>query len=207
MGKEKYMTNKKDYVVLLHGFWRTAKSMRKIEKVLTKKGYSVINVDYPSRREKIENLSNNYLKKCIEKQCTDKYKKIHFVTHSMGGIIVRYFLSKHKLTNIGKVIMIAPPNKGSKLADYLSTFSMLSTILGPALKQLRTAKNSLPNKIAPPEYPVGIIAGKYDEKVHVESAKLKNMRDFILVPSTHTYIMDSDRVIKAVQRFLEEGKF
>lgn len=201
------MQNNKDYVVLLHGFWRTARSMSKIEKVLMKKGYAVINLDYPSRREKIEKLSNDYLKKCIEKRCTDKSKKIHFVTHSMGGIIVRYFLSKHELPNLGKVIMIAPPNKGSKLADYLSSFPILITILGPALKQLSTAKNSLPNKIVPPQYPVGIIAGKYDEKVPVESAKIKNMQDFLLVPSTHTYIMDSNRVIKAVQRFLEEGKF
>ncbi|MCX6733792.1 MAG: alpha/beta fold hydrolase [Candidatus Peregrinibacteria bacterium] len=201
------MKNNKDYVVLLHGFWRTAKSMGKIENVLTKKGYAVINVDYPSRREKIENLSDNYLKKCIEERCTDKSKKIHFVTHSMGGIIVRYFLSKHKLINLGKVIMIAPPNKGSKLADYLSSFPILNTILGPALKQLSTKKNSLPNKIIPPKYPVGIIAGKYDEKVPMESAKLTNMQDFLLVSSTHTYIMDSGRVIKAVQRFLEEGKF
>ena len=181
--------------------------MSKIEKVLMKKGYSVINLDYPSRREKIEKLSSDYLKKCIEEKCTDKSKKIHFVTHSMGGIIVRYFLSKNKLTNIGKVIMIAPPNKGSKLADYLSTFPILNIILGPALKQLRTAKNSLPNKIVFPEYPVGIIAGKYDGKVPAKSAKLKNMQDFLLVPSTHTYIMDSNRVIKAVKRFLEEGKF
>jgi len=199
--------NKKDYVVLLHGFWRTARSMKKIENMLTKKGYIVINVDYPSRREKIEKLSRDYLKKSIEKQCTDKTKKIHFVTHSMGGIIVRYFLSKHKLTNLGKVVMIAPPNKGSKLADYLSSFPILNTMLGPALKQLRTAKNDLPNRIAPPQYTVGIIAGKYDEKVPIESAKLTNMRDFLLVPSAHTYIMDSDRVIKAVQRFLEEGSF
>lgn len=181
--------------------------MKKIENVLLKKGYSVINVNYPSRREKIEKLSNDYLKKYIEEKCTNKSKKIHFVTHSMGGIIVRYFLSKHELPNLGKVIMIAPPNKGSKLADYLSSFPMLNTILGPALKQLRTGKKSLPNKIVPPGYPVGIIAGKYDEKVPVESAKLTNMQDFLLVSSTHTYIMDSDRVIKAVQQFLEEGKF
>ena len=201
------MENNKDYVVLLHGFWRTARSMKKIENVLTKKGYSVINLDYPSRREKIEKLSHDYLKKCIEKQCTDKNKKIHFVTHSMGGIIVRYFLSKHELPNLGKVFMIAPPNKRYKLVEYLSSFPILNTIMGPALKQLSTAKNSLPSKIEPPQYPVGIIAGKYDGKVPIESAKLRNMQDFLLVPSTHTYIKDSNRVIKAVQRFLEEGKF
>ena len=201
------MINTKDYVVLLHGFWRTSKSMKKLEKVLSKEGYIVINLDYPSRKEKIENLSNNYLKKVLLDKCTDKNKKIHFVTHSMGGIIVRYFLTKNKLKNIGRVVMLAPPNKGSKLADFLTKSSLMNYTLGPALKQLKTDKKSLPQKIPLPKYEVGIIASKYDEKVSVENTKLKNMKDFLLVPSTHTYIMNSGKVVKAIQSFLKKGKF
>lgn len=201
------MTRKKDYVVLLHGFWRTSKSMKKLEKVLIKDGYFVINLDYPSRKEKIEDLSENYLKKALENKCTDKNKKIHFVTHSMGGIVVRYFLAKNKLKNLGRVIMLAPPNKGSKLADFLAKSLTINLILGPALKELKTDKKSLTQKIPLPNYEFGVIASKYDEKVPVENTKLKNMKDFLLVPTTHTYIMNSNKVIKAIQSFLKNGKF
>lgn len=201
------MINKKDYVILLHGFWRTAKSMEKLEKSLSKKGYTVVNLDYPSRKEKIENLANNYLKKCIREKCADKNKKIHFVTHSMGAILVRYFLAKNKLKNIGKVVMLAPPNQGAKLADYLCKSSIMNSILGPALKQLNSTKECLPKTLPSPEYEVGIIAGKYDGKISTESTKLKNMQDFLLVPSMHTYIMNSYKVIEAVQKFIEKGKF
>lgn len=201
------MLNKKDYVVLLHGFWRTAKSMHKIEEILSKEGYYVINLDYPSRTEKIENLSNNYLKKTLKEKCSDKSKKIHFVTHSMGGIIVRYFLANNKLKNLGRVIMLAPPNKGTRLADFLSRFSIVNKISGQALKQLKTDKKSLPNSIPCPKYEVGIIAGKYDQKVPEDYTKLKNMKDFLLVPKVHTYIMEADEVIRAIIKFLKKGKF
>ena len=201
------MINTKDYVVLLHGFWRTSKSMKKLEKILTKDGYLVINLDYPSRKENIENISNNYLKKTLIDKCTDKNKKINFVTHSMGGIVVRYFLSKNKLKNIGRVVMLAFPNKGTKLADFLTKSLIISSILGPALKELKTDKKSLTQKIPLPDYEFGVIASKYDEKVSVENTKLKNMKDFLLVSNTHTYIMNSDKVIKAIQSFLKKGKF
>lgn len=134
------MPNKKDYVVLLHGFLRTAKSMEKIEEVLSKEKYEVININYPPRGDKIEFLSNHYLKEILEEKCTDKSKKINFVTHSMGGIIVRYFLANNKLKNLGRVVMLAPPNKGAKLADFFSQFEIANQILGPALKQLKTTK-------------------------------------------------------------------
>ena len=201
------MQAKKDYVILLHGFWRTAKSMRKLEKALSKEGYSVINLNYPSRKETIENISNNYLQKGLETRCLDKNRKIHFVTHSMGGIIVRYFLAKNTLQNLGRVVMLAPPNKGAKLADFLSKFAIINFILGPALQQLKTDTKSLPSKIPHPTYEIGIIASKYDDKVSVKNTKIYNMKDFLLVSNTHTYIMNSSKVIQAVQNFLEKGKF
>lgn len=196
-----------DYVILLHGFLRTRRSMKKLERTLLKKGYRVINLNYPSTKEPIESLAESYLKKCVEKECTDSTKKIHFVTHSMGAIIVRYFLVKHKFANLGKVVMLAPPNHGSKFANFFGRFKITHLLLGPALKQLQTDKTSLPNILPLPQYEFGIIAGKYDKKVPLESAKLPYMQDFLLVPNTHSFIMNSKKVIKAVQNFLENGKF
>jgi len=201
------MPNKKDYVVLVHGFLRTAKSMEKIEEILSQEGYEVININYPPAGDKIEFISNHYLKEILEEKCTDKSKKINFVTHSMGGIIVRYFLANNKLKNLGRVVMLAPPNKGAKLADFFSQFEIANQILGPALKQLKTTKKSLTNSIPPQKYELGIIAGKYDTTVPEEFTRLKEMKSFLIVPRVHTFIMNADEVIKAILKFLEEGKF
>lgn len=200
-------TNKKAYVVLLHGLARTSRSMVKIENVLKDSGYMVINLNYPSRKDKIENLANIYLKKNLKEQCPDHSRQIHFVTHSLGGIVVRYFLANNKLKNLGRVIMVAPPNKGAKLADFFSRFSIANEIAGPALKQLKTGTRSLPNRILPPKYEVGIIAGKYDMKVPANYAKLKNVKDFLLVPSAHTFIMRARKVTAGILKFLETGRF
>lgn len=198
------MIAKKDYVVLLHGFLRTAKSMRKIEKALSNEGYEVINLDYPWRKETIKKIADNYLKKALQEKCPDKNRKIHFITHSMGGIIVRYFLANNKVKNLGRVVMLAPPNKGSKWADFFSAVPILGKILGPALKQLTTNKKSLPNTLPLPNYELCIIAGKYDKKVPIESAKLKNTKSFLVVPRMHTYIMNADEVVNAAVQFLKK---
>jgi len=201
------MTTKKDYVVLLHGFWRSARSMKTLEKVLVKDGYEVINIDYPSKEQTIESISNDYLKKSLNESCPDKKRKINFVTHSMGGIIVRHFLANNKLKNLGRVVMLAPPNSGSKMADVFSKFEIANNILGPALRQLTTHKKSLPKSIPTPDYEVGIIAGKFDGKVSIKSTKLVGMKDFLVVPSAHSFIMNWDDVILAVRKFLKNGKF
>lgn len=201
------MKKQKDYVVLLHGFWRSARSMSKLERSLAADGFEVVNIDYPSQKETVESIANNYLKKILQNRCGDKKRKIHFVTHSMGGIIVRHFLAENKLPNLGRVVMLAPPNRGSKMADVLSKLGWANDLLGPALKQLTTSKKSLPNIIANPDYEVGIIAGKFDGKVSVKATKLETMKDFLVVPSAHSFIMDWDEVVVAVKNFLKKGKF
>lgn len=201
------MPTKKDYVVLLHGFLRTALSMKRIADSLVDSGYIVINLDYPSREKTIENLADNFLQKVITEQCPDKTKKIHFVTHSMGGIIVRYFLAKNELKNLGRVVMLAPPNNGSKVADFLAKYPYLESLLGPALPQLQTEDRGLAWQLPPPNYEVGIIAAKFDKKVSTESAKLENMKDFLITPNTHTTITISNKAIQSTINFLNHGKF
>lgn len=201
------MTTKKDYVVLLHGFWRSARSMKTLEKVLVKDGYEVVNIDYPSKEQTIESISDDYLKKNLNESCPDKKRKINFVTHSMGGIIVRHFLANNKLPNLGRVVMLAPPNNGSKMADVFSKFEVVNKMLGPALKQLTSSQKSPPKAIIKPDYEVGIIAGKFDGKVSLKSTKLDGMKDFLVVPSAHSFIMEWDEVVVAVKNFIEKGKF
>jgi len=201
------MKKQKDYVVLIHGFWRSARSMNKLEKELSLDGYEVVSIDYPSKEKTIESISDGYLKNTLKEKCRDKKRKIHFVTHSMGGIIVRHFLANNKLPNLGRVVMLAPPNNGSKMADVFSKFEVMNKVLGPALKQLTSSKKSPPKAIAKPDYEVGIIAGKFDGKVSLKSTKLDGMKDFLVVPSAHSFIMDWDEVVLAVKSFIKNGKF
>lgn len=201
------MVEQNDYVVILHGLFRTARAMNKMEKALTKEGYTAINITYPSDEQKIEILAEKHLGEIIKKKCPDKTKKINFVTHSLGGIIVRYYLAHHKIDNLGRVVAIAPPNQGSKYADILSKFEFVNFLAGPVLKQLKTEKNGLIHKIPEPYYEIGIIAGFFDSKVPPKNARLNKAKDFLITPHTHTFIMDASDVIDATIKFLKTGKF
>ncbi len=212
--------NNGDYVVLVHGLGRTKLSMLGIEIFLKNKGYQVINIEYPSSEYQIQELADHYLKRALDK-CTDRNKKINFVTHSLGGIIVRYYLSSHQLNNIGRVVMLSPPNHGSKLADIADKTFVFRWLKGPVLEQLTTDKNSLTNRLGPVNFELGIITGNRsynfinsliipgedDGKVSLDRARVENMKDFLVVPRTHTFIMFSKRVFHQIYYFLENGVF
>jgi uncharacterized alpha/beta hydrolase family protein len=199
--------NDGEYIVVLHGLGRSSWSMQKLGLKLAKEGYRVIVIDYPTRSDTIEKLVDNVIQKEIEEKYIDKHEKINFVTHSMGGIAVRYLLNTYEYEQLNRVVMLSPPNKGSALADTYSKVDILNIILGPALEQLTTKSDSFVNTISSPDYEVGVIIGEYDGKVSIEEAKLKNMKDVLVVRDGHTFIMNNDKVIHAIINFLKKGKF
>lgn len=208
-------------VILFHGLARTEKSMLNIEHRLEKNGFHVVNTGYSSRTKNIQTLSFEVINKAIIECDKAGASKVHFVTHSMGGILVRYYLDLKKINNLGRVVMLSPPNQGSEAVDKLKDLPFFDWIHGPAGQQLGTDKNSLPNKIGPPDYEVGIITGdksinpilsflipgEDDGKVSVEKAKLQGMKDFLVVHKTHPFIMNDEDVIKQVIFFIENGIF
>ena len=212
---------KSDYVILLHGLARSYRSMDKIEESLSSLGYRVINVDYPSTEHPIEYLAENVLGEIIERYSTDSGTKIHFVTHSMGGIVVRHYLKHHDLDSLGRVVMLSPPNQGSELVDHLKDTYLYKKKNGPSGQQLGTDKESVPRSLGPVDFELGVITGSLsfnpassmvlpgadDGIVSVESAKVKGMTDFIVMPNSHTFIMKSKSVIKQIIHFLENGEF
>lgn len=212
---------KSDCVILLHGLGRTSRSMNKLEKSLSFEGYKVINLNYPSSKHPIEFLSEEILSKAIE-QCQERFpSRIHFVTHSLGGIIVRYYLNHHELSNLGRVVMLSPPNQGSELVDRLKKSFIYRKINGPAGQQLGTDKDSLPLNLGPVNFELGVITGKRsfnllnsmiipgpdDGSVSVERAKVAGMKDFLVLPSSHTFIVKSRDAIEQVIYFLKYGIF
>ncbi len=211
----------KEYVILLHGLARSSRSMLRIEKSLSLAGYKVINVDYPSTKHTIEFLADEILRDIVSPYMQEPQSKVHFVTHSMGGIVVRYYLRHHDLPNLGRVVMLCPPNQGSELVNRLKNSFFFKKAIGPPGGQLGTKEDSLPLSLGPVNFELGVIAGDRtinplysliipgpdDGVISVERTKVAGMKDFIVLPHSHTFIMQSEPVIEQVLYFLKLGVF
>ncbi len=208
-------------VVLLHGLARSSSSFLVMEWRLRKLGYAVVNVDYPSTDATIEELAQMAIPSAIT-QCAGA-SRVHFVTHSMGGILLRHYLAERPtpLEKLGHVIMLGPPNKGSEVVDQLADIPGFGFVNGVAGNQLGTAPDSVPNSLGPVDYSVGIVAGNQsispyfsfmidgpdDGKVGVERTKVAGMTDHIILPVTHTFMMNNPAVFDQVVHYLDQGRF
>ncbi|HXC50629.1 MAG TPA: alpha/beta fold hydrolase [Candidatus Limnocylindrales bacterium] len=208
-------------VVLLHGLLRSSSSMSRLADSLAARGFNVCNVSYPSRMHSIEVLARDYVAPAVERCFPGSTAPVDFVTHSMGGIVVRQLASTHAIGSFGRVVMLAPPNHGSELVDEFGSWWLFRRINGPAGNELGTTAASVPMKLGPAPFEVGIITGdrttnlvlsafipgRNDGKVSVASARLDGMKDFLVIPVSHTFIMRNTKVIDQTIRFLETGVF
>jgi triacylglycerol lipase len=206
-------------VVLLHGLGRTHRSMRPLEEALQQEGYRVLNIGYPSRSRTWPELVDT-LDVALRACCVGGSGPVHFVTHSMGGILVRAYLATTDLPQLGRVVMLSPPNQGTPLVDRLRG-DLLELVLGPASVTLGTDSASVPLQLPPATFELGVITGDMslnplfsfwlpgddDGAVAVESAWVEGTDDFLVVPYTHTFIMRRDEVIEQVLEFLRTGRF
>lgn len=213
----------RDCVVLLHGLGRNSGSMSRLAKAFEREGYLTSNRSYPSRAFPIEKLAFEAIPEGVNHCREQGAGTIHFVTHSMGGILLRYYLHQESIPELGHTVMLAPPNKGSEIVDEVGHIPFFKSILGPAGLQLSTRPDSIPNRLGPVDYSVGIIAGDRhsifdsqfaqsipgvdDGKVSIDSTKVEGMADFIVVPHSHTLIMKGDDVIVQTLQFVHAGSF
>jgi pimeloyl-ACP methyl ester carboxylesterase len=213
--------NTSECVILLHGLARSSTSMEPIAERLHAQHYRVVNVDYPSRQYPIAKLAELAIPPALASCREHPITNIHFVTHSLGGILVRQYLSEHKISELNHVVMLAPPNKGSEVVDHLKALPPFEWLNGPAGEELGTDAASLPNKLGPVNFDAGVIAGTTsvnlllslylpnpdDGKVSVESTKIDGMHDFISLPVSHPFIMKDKAVIDQIIHYLREGHF
>ncbi|PLW69687.1 alpha/beta fold hydrolase [Pseudohalioglobus lutimaris] len=207
-------------VILLHGLYRSGYSMKAVEWHL-EEDYHVVNISYPSLFFPIEELADTAIEEGLAGCRLADISPIHFVTHSMGGILVRQYLAHHEIPELGRVVMMGPPNQGSKFAANLIDNPMLDIFLPVAATQLAAGAESLPALLGPVAYPVGIIAGSNNNRpwtpsgpigpsdgtVLVEETRVAGMTDFITVPASHSFLMWHDFVLEQVSHFLNHGSF
>lgn len=211
--------DKGDCAVIVHGIGRTKAHMAEIQEDLEDHGYAVLNIDYPSREKPIPELAEN-LHPEVKKFLKGRKCKVHFVGYSMGNLVIRAYLSKHAPKKLGRFVMLAPPNKGSEVADFIGDTAAYKSFYGPAGQELRT-KLDYDILLGKLKGDVGVIAGDRsidpissfviggpdDGKVSIESTKIDGMKDHITIHATHTFITTNDEAVAQTRYFIENGSF
>ncbi len=209
-------------VILLHGLCRTDRSMTKMASALESAGYAVVNVAYPSRTATVETLAETVITGALADPTLATATKIHFVTHSLGGILVRQYLRSNDPVRLGRVVMLGPPSQGSEIVDTLGDYVLFEKIHGPSGNQLGTGTNSLPTRLGAVDFELGIIAGdrsinwinsltmitgRDDGKVSVQRTRVAGMKDHIVIHTAHPFMMRNKQTISKTICFLRTGTF
>ena len=208
-------------VVLLHGLNRSWRAMRPLAQELQQAGFATANVDYPSQSGSVEEIAPQAVGLGLDECRSTGAARIHFVTHSMGGILLRYENERAPIPDLGRVVMLGPPNQGSELIDKTHDWPGFEMLTGDAGAQLGTGYESVPSKLGPVSFELGVIAGTgtinvfasamlpdpNDGKVSVASTRVEGMDDFLVVGNSHRYITRSDVVFRNTIAFLKSGHF
>ena len=206
--------------VLLHGITRSSTSLRALQGAIEREGYAALNLDYRSRHLPLADLAEA-IHPAVSRFAETTPGALHVVGHSMGGLLARVYLTRHRPARLGRVVMLGTPNGGSQIADLLRHWASYRFVCGPAGQQLLTAQSpELLAALGTVDYELGVIAGNRpmnplaavwllpgpnDGKVSVESTRLAGMADHLVIPTSHTRLASHPQAMAATLRFLRGG--
>jgi triacylglycerol lipase len=214
------MDRSKEHVILLHGLGETPWQMALIEGALKTAGYGVSNLRYPSTEAGTAELAERHVRPLFERFAD--VPAMHFVTHSLGGIMMRYLLQDWRPANLGRIVMLAPGHHGSQILELYRRTRLFKEVYGPAGQEVGMDDHCfscfLDNHV---DYELGIVAGTvsgdplanlvlpwpHDGRLAVESTRIDGMRDHTLVPATHDHVTYHPLAISQVLHFLKHGQF
>lgn len=209
----------RDMVVLLHGLGRSSKAMWRLEDRLIEAGFRVRSLSYDSTHQPSDVLRADIARQMAD-CCLERGGRLHFIGHSLGGLMVRAYLADHPVPNLGRVVVMGTPNGGSELVDRMGKRWWFSW-LGPTASELGTDAESFPASLPAPDYPVGVIAGRAtsflsserflpgadDGMVSLRSTRLKGMQDFAIVDARHSALRSNEQAAEYAVNFLRSGRF
>jgi len=216
------LDNLNNKAVLVHGYNKNKKDMFVLKENLEEMGYDIFLAELPLLFKSVEYCTDLFLEQMEELSLSlDREKMIHLVGHSTGGIVIRKALNDQVLKkDIGRCVLISSPNKGSQLADLAAEFSSGFVNLFRTLKSITTANIENLNLKTPTGIDIGAIAGnnsnlllgrllkeENDGRIRVSSVKIKDLKDFAVVPYGHKDIHYKKKTAELVSNFLQSGKF
>lgn len=207
-----------EVVILVHGYGRSASAMWKLEQYFEQAGFQVRSVGYNSLIQGVPAIKKQLAKK-LNKLLKHNTQKVHFVGHSMGGLLIRSYLGENQVNHLGNVVTMGSPNAGTPLADYFLS-KWYGFLGGPALKSLSAKGSPFLKSLPRPDYNLGVIAGvvhrasrehllpgKDDGLVPLQSTKVLGMKDFIVMPVSHYNMRYNQAVATQAIHFLQRGVF
>jgi pimeloyl-ACP methyl ester carboxylesterase len=209
----------REQVVLIHGLGRSRQAMRPLADRLEAAGYAVTLVGYDSLGATPEQAVAETAAQ-IDACCAASTTPVHFVGHSLGGLLIRAYMADHAMPRLGRVVMLGTPNHGTAVVDQ-NRDAWWMQVAGPLANALGTGPGSFPDSLPAPTYPVGVIAGRvtdrpakmanlqepHDGLVPVASTRLAGMQDFIVVAVGHSMMRHDERVAQHTIAFLRDGRF
>ncbi len=209
-----------EVVVLLHGLAETPLIMAPLEIALLREGYRIHNPGYPSTSATIEELATKFVRPLLHD--FPEAGRIHFVTHSLGGVLLHYCLQSERPANLGRVVMTAPGLQGSEALEAYRHNWLFRMIYGPASFQSGTAADAFARCLEKDaKYDLGVIAGcvsldlvanlfipwPHDGKIGVARTKIAGLKDHLVLPTAHDLIASDPVAIAQTARFLRSGHF